>query len=98
MHFLRNFLETKLPLVFTKTRLAWFFISGRTSLRIQEKKLSKMRDTKGKFNLKIQYKREKRLLSIEVVFRHFYSIFIEKKANFDGGSLCYACLKERLSL
>lgn len=56
MHFLRNFLETKLPLVFTKTRLAWFFISGRTSLRIQEKKLSKIRDTKGQFNLKIQYK------------------------------------------
>ena len=56
MHFLREFLETKLPWVFTKIRLVYLFISGRTSLRIQEKKLSKMRDTKGQFNLKIQYK------------------------------------------
>ena len=56
MRFLREFFETKLPWVFTKIRLAYLFISGRTSLRIQEKKLSKMRDTKGQFNLKIQYK------------------------------------------
>ena len=56
MHFLREFLETRLPWVFTTIRFAYLFISGRTSLRRQEQKLSKLKDTKGQFNLKIQYK------------------------------------------
>jgi len=56
MHFLKKFLESKLPRVFVTIRFVYFFISGRTSLRRQELKLSKLRDTKGQFNLKIQYK------------------------------------------
>jgi hypothetical protein len=56
MHFLKKFLETKLPWVFTAIRFSYFFINGRTSLPRQEQKLSKLRDHKGEFNLKIQYK------------------------------------------
>jgi hypothetical protein len=56
MHFLKKFLETRPHWAFTKIRWAYFFINGRTSLRRQEKKLSKIRDTKDQFNLKIQYK------------------------------------------
>lgn len=56
MNFLKEFVETRLPWVFTKIRWAYFSIKGRTSLHRQEKKLSKIRDTKGQFNLKIQYK------------------------------------------
>jgi hypothetical protein len=56
MNYLKKFLKRKLPWVFSTIKWAYFFITGRTFLGLQEKKLSKIRDTKGQFNLKIQYK------------------------------------------
>jgi len=52
----KKFLKKSLPWVLSAIRWAYLFINGRTYLGLQEKKLSKIRDTDGQFNLKIQYK------------------------------------------